>query len=111
MMIRSLFALALVMALWTGCSKQPSAPAEPTVVDLGTVDLAYNTPSTHDLEGGGVCTITVQPLNPGEIELIARVEKRGREAETARVMPARVGRPLELAFTEYRITLTPRVTR
>ena len=55
----SLITAALLVSLFTGCSKHsPSAAIDPKVTDLGVVEISDGTPIRRDLGGGKACVIT-----------------------------------------------------
>jgi hypothetical protein len=105
---RLLFGLALATCLLAGCSKHPAQESgTPKLVDLGTVELTAGQPSRKDLGGGSVCVLTAQPLGPGTLELVAVLEKSGKEVATTRRAPTQIDVPLDLAFGEVHVGLTP----
>ncbi len=104
------FVVVLAVTILLGCSKRP-VDAPPKSLDLGVVQLVYGTPSRHELGNGEVCVLRAESLGAGTAELIAVLEKSGKEVSSTRVAPANIGRPLELSLGNFRIQLTPQVQR
>src|SRR5215471_5810923 len=73
--------------LFSGCSKNsapPPAASESKPVNLGTVELSYNTPEKKDLGDGSVCILTAGQLDAANCELVAVHERGGRKMGTSR---------------------------
>jgi hypothetical protein len=103
-----LLGMALAASLLAGCSKHSAQESgTPKLVDLGTVELSPGQPSRHDLGGGAVCVLTAQPLGAGTLELFAVLEKSGRQVATTRRAPTQADVPLDIAFGEIHVGLTP----
>ena len=104
------FLLGMVLAacLFAGCSKHASQEAAaPKIVPLGTVELSPGQPSRQDLGDGAVCVITATPLGADSLELIASLEKSGKQVTATRIAPATADRPLDISLGAFRIGLTP----
>jgi hypothetical protein len=93
--------------LASGCSKSPAPPAsaEPKSVNLGTVELGYNTPERRDLGDGAVCVLTAAPMDANSCELVAVLERSGKKVASSRIVPASLDRPLEISFGNVRVGL------
>lgn len=103
-----LLAMAMAASLWAGCSRHsPPESAAPKFVSLGVVELSSGMPSRHDLGGGTVCVITVEPLGPGNVELSAILEKSGQKVASTRALPVMTDHPLEISFGDTRVGLVP----
>jgi hypothetical protein len=64
---------ALLISLFTGCSKHSPAATHRQITDLGVVDVSDGKPTTYTLPGGEVCVITpTTNLPDGTIYLAAR---------------------------------------
>jgi hypothetical protein len=74
----SLFALALAVSLFAGCSRQSPAAASPKTTDFGIVEVSEGVPSQHVLADGRMCTLTPTLLNDGKVKLVIRI--RGTNA-------------------------------
>ncbi len=106
-----LFLSLILVAALAGCSKNSSssATAEPKSVNLGAVELNYSSPTRADLGNGATCVLTARPLDAQSFELLADLEKSGKKVASTRVMPARIGTPLDLSFGDTRVQLTPQI--
>lgn len=105
-----LFELLLTALLLAGCSNGATqAPAKP--VDLGVVELSLGTSSRHELSGGYVCVLRAEALGPGTVELVALIEKSGKEVASTRVLPATLGRPVELSLGGFQVQVNPQLRR
>ena len=104
------FVLAALLTglLFSGCSKNsapPPASSEAKPVNLGTVELSYNTPEKKDLGDGSVCILTAGQLDAANCELVAVRERAGRKMGTSRTAPAPLDKPLEISFGSVRVSL------
>jgi hypothetical protein len=109
MLYRILLGVALLTSLLlSGCSKNSSsspAVSEPKNVNLGTIELTYNTPEKKDLGDGAVCILTAGQLDANSCELIAVLERGGKKVATSRVAPAALDKPMEISFGNVRVGL------
>jgi hypothetical protein len=78
-------------------------------VNLGDVELSYNTPIRRDLGEGVVCEFLAAPLDANSFELSAVLEKSGKKVASTRVIPATPGSPLDLAFGNFRVGIVPKI--
>jgi hypothetical protein len=69
----SLIAFALLVSLFTGCSRQP-AEGSNKFTDLGVVKASNGVPSRHVLADGRVCVITPTFLNDSKAKLSMAVK-------------------------------------
>jgi len=101
----------LLATLLSACSKSSSSAesAAPQSVSLGAVELAYDVASRQDLGNDRVCVLTARPLDRGNIELLAVLEKGGKSIGSTRVLPAKIGAPLQLSFGNVQVQLTPQI--
>jgi len=108
---RLLLALFLLASLSSGCSKNSSASstAAPKSVNLGALELTYDVANRQDLGGGAMCVLTARPLDRQSFELLADLEKSGKKIASTRVIPARIGAPLEISFGDVRVQFTPQI--
>ena len=96
------------ICLLAGCSKQaPIDVSAPKDVALGVVEFTAGQPSRHDVGDGKVCIITVTALDASTLELIAVLEKAGKQVASARVSPAASDRPVDLSLADVQLHLTP----
>ncbi|MGZ4962830.1 MAG: hypothetical protein ACXWKG_16305 [Limisphaerales bacterium] len=100
--------IALLVALLMGCS-QSSTPTGPKKVELGVVNLTYNTPNKQDLGNGLSCEILVRPLGPKECELIVQFKKDSKVLDTQRNLPGTLDQPAEFGFENVGVTFTPHI--
>lgn len=98
------------LCLVFGCSK-PQVVEGLKTVDLGTVNLSYDQPSTHDVGNGYTCVVKVSKFQPGQCELIASIEKGGKSLETRHQLPAMLDQPVKLSFAQFDLTVTPHVAQ
>ena len=109
MLHKNLIAIALLTGLLlSGCSKNSSnspGASEPKNVNLGTVELTYNTPEKKDLGDGAVCVLTAGQLDANSCELIAELDRGGKKVATSRVAPATLDKPMEISFGNVRVGL------
>lgn len=101
------YLLVVMFGLLCGCSHSSSSSG-PKNVDLGTVNLTYDTASKHDIGDGRTFVVTARPLG-NQAELLAEIEKSGKVLETLRVLPAALDQTNEFNFPDLKVTLTPHV--
>jgi hypothetical protein len=66
----SVFVLAMVVSVFTGCSKHSPTATSPKVTDFGIIEVADGIPIHHVLADGRVCVMTPTVLPGGhKIEL------------------------------------------
>jgi len=101
----------VLIGLFAGCSKNSSSSqsAAPQSFNLGPVELTYDTPSRKDLGNGSSCVLTARSMDQQNCELLADLEKSGKKIASSRVMPAKIGAPLELSFGTVIVQLTPQI--
>jgi hypothetical protein len=103
-------AAMLAVSLLSGCSKSaPPEAAPPKSVSLGVVELSYNNPSRQDLGDGAVCVLTATPLDPGHFELIAVLERSGKNVGSTRALPVPPDQPLEISFGSFKVGFVPHI--
>jgi hypothetical protein len=102
---------SLLALFLSACSKSSSSAesAAPQSVSLGAVELAYDVASRQDLGNDRVCVLTARSLDRGNIELLAVLEKGGKSIGSTRVLPAKIGAPLQLSFGNVQVQLTPQI--
>ena len=99
-----------VIGLIAGCSKNSSSQsAAPQSFNLGSVELTYGMANRQDLGTSATCVLTAQPLDRQSFELLADLEKSGKKIASTRVMPAKIGVPLQLSFGTVLVQLTPQI--
>jgi hypothetical protein len=103
-----LLGVALAACVLAGCSKSSSqGSGTAKSVNVGTVELTSGQPNRQDLGDGMACVFTAQPLGPGTFELVAVLEKSGKTIATTRKAPTQADVPLDLAFGETHVGVTP----
>src|SRR5436305_645900 len=103
-----LFALLVVLAI--GCSKQATSSDTPKHLDLGVVNLTYDTPSKHEVAPNLSCVITAASLrSTTQCELIANLEKSGKVIESRRIVPALLDQPARFSLGDVEVTFTPHI--
>ncbi len=100
MKLRHFGILVLVASLFLGCSKSSSGGGAVKDVDLGTVEMSYNTPLKKDLGDKVSVTFTARPMDANSFELLAVMEGPGRKPVNTRTAPAPLNQPMQLAFGE-----------
>ena len=107
----SLLTLALVAALFTGCSKhspQESAAPRPKVTNLGVVEVSDGKPSRHDLGGSRVCIITPTVQKDGSVLLAMTIEESGKKLAAPRIQTL-PDRAVEISIGEIAVGFTPQI--
>lgn len=97
----SLFTLALLASLFTGCSKHSPATAIPKNNDLGVIEVSDGKPSSHILADGRVCTITPTILADGNVKLattIIETNASGVKRSSLDFESPAVDRPMTFGF-------------
>ena len=105
----SLFALALLASLLTGCSRHSSTAAIQKNTDLGIVEVSVGVPGSHILADGRVCTIKPTLSKNGNVELAATVVETNTSGvkRLSSVFASPVDTAMTFAFDENTvITLT-----
>jgi hypothetical protein len=103
--------MAATVFFGSGCSKGSSS-AQAVIVqtnDFGPLDLVYGQGLHRDIGNGRDCVITAQPMDRDSIELLVSIEKAGKKIASTRVLPARIGAPLDLSLGQVQIQFRPQI--
>ena len=73
-----LITAALLVSLFTGCSKHSSDLAAASIQDLGVVEVLDGIQSRHDLGGGRVCIVTPAIRKDGSVLLVLQIEESSK---------------------------------
>jgi len=104
-----LITAALLVSLFTGCSKHSSAAASPKVMDLGVVEFSDGKPIRHDLDGGKVCVISPTVFTNGSarfVRLAMTIEQPDSTKLACPKVVAPAGSPVEIRVGDIDIHLT-----
>jgi hypothetical protein len=100
---------ALLVSLFTGCSKHSPTAASPKVTDLGVVEVSDGTPIRHDLDGGKVCVIIPTVITNGsarQVMLAMTIEQPDSTKLACPKVVAFAGQPVEVRVGDIDIRLT-----
>lgn len=101
--------LAVLLAFVAGCSNS-SAPTAPKKLDLGVVNLTYDTPSKHEAGNGYSVDILARSLNSKtQCELIVEFKKNGKVIDTQRHLPGPLDQPAQFGVENFDVTFTPHI--
>jgi hypothetical protein len=104
-----LITAALLVSLFTGCSKHSPTAASPKVTDLGIVEFSDKTPIRRDLGGGKVCVITPTMITNGsarQVMLAMTIEQPDSTKLACPKVVAFAGSPVEIRVGDIDIHLT-----
>jgi hypothetical protein len=106
-----LITAALLVSLFTGCSKHSPTAASPKVMDLGIVEFSNKTPMRfrHDVDGGMVCVIIPTVITNGSARQVMLAMTIEQPDSTKLVCPkvvAPVGQSVEVRVRDIEIHLT-----
>ncbi|HSU54119.1 MAG TPA: hypothetical protein VLT36_08690 [Candidatus Dormibacteraeota bacterium] len=108
--MRKLLLPLALPAFLLGCSKNSSQQSgTPQSVDLGVTELTYEQPSTNDIGRGQVCILTARTMDATSFELLASLQKGKKQIATTRIMPAKIGAPVQLSLGNVQVQLTPKI--
>lgn len=108
----SFITLALLLCLLAGCSKHSSSSADPSVLDLGIVEISDGVPIRHVLNDGRVCVINPTLAKDGNVNLsITVLETNSAGIRTRSVLNVETlpDRAVKIAGEDCVIGLTPHV--
>ena len=99
----SLFTLAALALVFTGCSKSSTTAALPKNNDLGIIEVSGGKPSRHILADGKVCTITPTILANGNVKLATTITETNAAGvkQSSLDFESRAGdRPMTFSFDD-----------
>jgi hypothetical protein len=104
-----LITAALLVSLFTGCSKHSPSATSPKVTDLGIVEFSNGTPVRHDLDGGKVFVINPTVITNGsttQVMLAMTIEQPDSTKLACPKVVSFVGQPVECRVGDIDIRLT-----
>ena len=104
-----LITVALLVSLFTGCSKHSPTAATPKVMDLGVVEFSNGTPVRHILDGGKVCVIVPTVITNGSMRFVmlaTTIEQPGSTKLACPKVVAPAGQRVEVRVGDIDIRLT-----
>ncbi|MDR3456976.1 MAG: hypothetical protein P4N60_05985 [Verrucomicrobiae bacterium] len=110
----SLITGALLVSLFTGCSRHASATAAARVTALGTVEVLDGVSSRHDMGGGRVCVILPSVMKDGTVKLSMTIEEAGPSSTTQKSVLNVITLPdraVEVKSGGVGISLTPHIKK
>jgi len=105
----SLIRAALLISLFTSCSKHSPISASPKVTDLGIVEFTNGMPFRRDLDGGKVFVINPTVITNGsttQVMLAMTIEKPDSTKLACPKIVSFVGQPVECRVGDIDIRLT-----
>jgi hypothetical protein len=104
---------ALLIALFTGCSKHSPAATAPKFKDLGVVEVSDGTQIHRDLGGGRACVITPTVFTNGSVTLTIAIEETNSAGVVQTLATPRVhnmaGQQMAVSVGDIGIRLTPQI--
>jgi hypothetical protein len=104
-----LITAALLVSLFTGCSKHSPTAASPKVTDLGVVEFSNRTPIRHDLDGGKALVIIPTVITNGSTSLVmlaATIEQPDSTKLACPKVVSPAGQPVEYKVGDIDIRFT-----